>query len=277
MPAKPKVGDVYRTENVSGVVFEEVEVTEVGKTVAGPRGAIAGAIVARELHLDRSHENKTFAPGYGEFRTAAGGDLEALALAVSTDALPGAPPAELRFMSTAAEAILESARLREWDAAAATLGNMREAWKTSRSREQPRMVAARMSDNLGALTRAVKRREVTATAQSALDVAQGALDLRLRQRPPTEIDGERFHLWTQQLRVDAAAEDGDGVTGDVAVLEWIRDRIAATLGAVGRREVDSRLRELRTAADAGNLRSAADHAARLGARSRILLTSSPSG
>ena len=38
MPANPRLGDVHRPENVPGLVWEEVEVTEVGKTVDGPRG-----------------------------------------------------------------------------------------------------------------------------------------------------------------------------------------------------------------------------------------------
>jgi hypothetical protein len=56
----------------------------------------------------------------------------------------------------------------------------------------------------------------------------------------------------------------------VAVLEWIRDRIAHTLEAAGRSEINSRLRALRAATDARNLPAAADHAARLGARLRGL-------
>ena len=36
--------------------------------------------------MDGTTEDKTFAPGYGEFYTAGGGDVEALALAVPTDA-----------------------------------------------------------------------------------------------------------------------------------------------------------------------------------------------
>ena len=101
-------------------------------------------------------------------------------------------------------------------------------------------------------------------------MAQSVLDLELRYRPPAEIDSARFNLWTQQLRVDAAAKDLAGVTGDVAVLEWIRDRIAHTLNTAGRSEINSRLRALRAATDARNLPAAADHAARLGARLRGL-------
>ena len=270
MPPEPKVGDVFRTENVPGIVFEEVRVKEVGKTVPGPHGPVTGAIVAEELHLDRTTEEKTFAPGYGEFRTSGGGDLEALALAVPRDALAGPPPAELETLSTSAAGILESARLRDWEAASATLRRLRAAWPALEARHPPPMIAARMRDAIRALTAAVRARRAAPATQAAIDVARSALDLRLRHRPAAEIDAARFELTTQQLRVDAAAGDLAGVTGDVALLEWIRDRFANTLSPAGRAEVDTRLRALRAAADARNLPAAADHAARLGARLRSL-------
>jgi hypothetical protein len=113
------------------------------------------------------------------------------------------------------------------------------------------------------------------TAQKAIDVAQSVFDLELRYRPPAEINAARFHLWTQQLRVDAAGKNLDGVTGDVAVLEWIRDRFVHTLDPSARSEINSRLRALRGATDARNLPAAADHAARLGARLRDLEQNPP--
>ena len=45
--------------------------------------------------MDGATEDKTFAPGYGEFSAGGGGDLEAVALAVPVDAVGGAPPAGL--------------------------------------------------------------------------------------------------------------------------------------------------------------------------------------
>jgi len=270
MPAEPKVGDVYRTENAPGIVFEEVTVKSTGKTVAGPRGPVEGGMVAHELHSDRTSEDKIFAPDYGEFRTEGGGDLEALALAVPTDALPGPMPAELASLSESAEGILEAARIADWEGAAATIKRMNAGWSALRAGNPPPMVAARLSNRLAALTGSVKARRPARTTQKAIDVAQSVLDLELRYRPPTEIDRDRFHLWTQQLRVDAAAKNLAGVTGDVAVLEWIRDRIAHTLDPAGRGEINARLRGLRSATDAKNLPAAADHAARLGARLRAL-------
>jgi hypothetical protein len=270
MPAHPKVGDVYRTENVPGVVFEEVTTKSVGKTVAGPHGPVNGAIVSEELHSDGTHEDKIFAPGYGEFRTTGGGDLEAMALAVPADTLPGGPPAELKSLETGAIGTLELVRIGEWEAASAAAEHMNAGWKDISAAGQPPMVATRLSAGLTALTRAVRTHKSQRAAQSAIDVAQSVLDLELRYRPPADIDRERFRLWTQQLRVDAAAKDLSGVAGAVAVLEWIRDRIANSLDPAGRADVDARLRALRSAADAKNLPAAADHAARLSARLRAL-------
>jgi len=68
MPADPKVGNVYRPENIPGVVFEEVTVQAVSQTVGGPRGPVSGAIFVQEHLMDGTIEDKVFAPGYGEFR-----------------------------------------------------------------------------------------------------------------------------------------------------------------------------------------------------------------
>src|SRR5439155_22121051 len=131
-------------------------------------------------------------------------------------------------------------------------------------------VAARLKAVVGSLNAAVQARRPMRAEQAAIDVALSTLDLELQYRSPAAIDTERFVLRTQQLRLDAARNDLAAVTGDVAVLEWIRDRIADTLPPAGRREIDIRLRALRSAADARNLPAAADHAARLASRLRLL-------
>jgi hypothetical protein len=114
MPADPQLGDVYRPENIPGLVFEEVTVKRVGETVEGPRGPVKGAIIAEELHQDGMREDKTFAPGYGEFFTGAGGDVEALALAVPTDRLPGPVPVELEALVAGADDVFDQAQSGDW-------------------------------------------------------------------------------------------------------------------------------------------------------------------
>jgi len=82
------------------------------------------------------------------------------------------------------------------------------------------------------------------------------------------VETDRFHLHAQQLRVHAAADDLAGVAGEVAVLEWIRDRLAGSLSANRLDYLDAELRAIRGAADAGNVQAAADHAARAAAQLR---------
>ncbi len=86
----------------------------------------------------------------------------------------------------------------------------------------------------------------------------------------TEIDRGRFEIWSYQTLVDATARDGGSVSGDVATLEWIRNRFAHTLEPAETNELDARLRALRIAADGGRLAAAGDHAVRLAARLRSL-------
>jgi hypothetical protein len=269
MPANPKLGDVYRTENAPPVVFEEVTVKSVGQTVAGPTSPVDGAMVARELHSDGTSEDKVFAPGYGEFRTAGGGDLEALALAVPRNARPGPSPPELQALLTDAVAAVEFVRLGEWDSVSSTVLHMNALWQKLRTRDQPHMVAARIDAALEALTHAAEQHQPRRISQAAIDAAQSTLDLQLRYRPAAQIDAGRFRLWTQQLRLDAAANDLGAVTGDIAVLEWIRERFAYVVPTAARADIDARLRDLRATADARNLPGAADHAARLASRLRL--------
>jgi len=267
MPAEPRLDDVYRPENVPGIVFEEVTVREIGKRVRGPRGPVDGAIVVDELHVDGGREDKTFAPGYGEFRTGSKTEVEALALAVPTDALDGPAPEQLDVVATGARGLLGSAQAEDWAAARAALKRMRAAWNAVKPGRPP-LLAAQTDGGLRRLRRAIRARSVRRAATAAIDLGLAALDLALQYRPPVDVDRARFDLWASKVLVDAAARDRAAVAGDVASLEWIRDRFAHALEPADRAELDAGLRATRAAADAGNLRAAGDHAARTAARLR---------
>lgn len=263
MPADPKRGAVYRPENAPGLVFEEVTVKTVDKRVAGPFGSVDGAIVAGELHQDGSREDKTFAPGYGEFFTGSGGDVEAMALAVPTDALDGPVPAELQALSAAADKSFAAARSGNWKRAAASLDALSAAWKAYPLEQRSPRLASEMSRAFDRLSAAIDARNKARAGTAAIDVAQSTLDLELRYRPPAEIDRARFELWARQLLVDSTARNMDGVCGDVATLEWIRDRFAGTLDAVDRTRIDAQLVTLRSKVGDEDLRALAAGAARL--------------
>jgi hypothetical protein len=242
MPADPKVGDAHRPENIAGLVFEEVTVKEVGKTVAGPRGPIHGAIVTRELHDDGSFEEKVFAPGYGEFFTASGGDVEALALGVPTDSLPGGVPVPLAAISTGADQVYAA----PGSAARAVVSRMNDAWTTyRRSGDVPVRLVGHTGQALKSLSGAVAGGNRAAVRQAALNAKQAALDLELQYRPASDVDRGRFDAWLRQLLVDAQAKDGGAVLGDVATLEWVRDRFEADLDPVDRTRLDTLLTDLR--------------------------------
>ena len=263
MPADPKVGDAYRTENTPGIAFEEVTVKAVGKTLDGPLGPVKGGLLAEELHMDGKTEGKTFAPGYGEFYTSDASDVEALALAVPTDALPGPLPDELGNLYNGALHTFDAAKSRDWNAASAAVNKMNAAWKTYRRGKVPKKIEPRMNEALTALKAAVDARDAERTSQAAIDVAQWNLDLWLQYRPQTEIDLARMDLWAAQLTLDASGGDGSAVGGDVFTIGYIRDRILNTLDDADVVRVDTEVQQLQVAAADKDLAAASDAAERL--------------
>jgi hypothetical protein len=245
MPADPKVGDVYRPENIPGLVFEEVTVKAVGRTLPGPLGPVKGGLVIEELHLlDNTREMKTFAPGYGEFLTGGGGDIEALTLALPTDALSGPTPAELMRLERSAMQVVEVVQAKRWPVARRELARMTGAWSRIRAGEVPDRIEARMNAELASLERALRRRNAATAGGSAIEVARLSLDLQLRHRPVAEVDLARFGLWAAQLSLDAAAGDTAGITGDLFTLDYIRDRIHRSLSRAELARLNTELEEL---------------------------------
>lgn len=244
MPADPQVGDVYRPENIPGFVFEEVTVMAIDESLDGPLGPITGGLLITELHMDGATEEKTFAPGYGEFFTGGGGETEALALAVPTDAASGGIPAELEIMSTSAFDALAASTSEDWDAASAAVDELIGAWEAYPAADTPRLVGPAVEDALGSLRSTVDDQDGAGTVQAALEVARLTLDLELRYRPPAEIDLARFDLWLAQLELDAAATDGALVNGDYFALDYVRDRILHVLDPAEVASINVALEEL---------------------------------
>jgi hypothetical protein len=257
MPAHPQVGGVNRSENIPGLVFEEVTTKQVGLTLHGPRGPVAGGMLGSELHDDGTREDKVFAPGYGEFRSAAGGDLEAMALAVPTDGRPGPVPAELTRLRASADRAYHAATERRWRAAAKAARRAAAAWRAHRTAAVPPRLVAPLTQALARLTHAVTHHRRTLARTAAISTAQAALDLELQYRPPADIDRERFVLWARRAAVDAAARDTAGPYSDISALEWVRDRIMRAVDPVTLVRIDAGLTDLRSQVDDGKLKAAA--------------------
>jgi hypothetical protein len=263
MPADPQVGDVYRTENAPGFVFEEVTVRSTDETLDGPLGRIQGGMLADELHSDGKTEQKVFAPGYGEFYTAGGGDVEALGLAVPTDAATEPLPAELTTLSNGALEIFDLAGSGDWAAASATLHAMEAAWQTYRTGDVPRLIEPRMNEALAVLARAVRSRQMAEARTAAIQAARSSFDLQLPYRPEAEVDLARMDLWAAQLVVDEAAGDADGVGADAFALDYDRDRIRDAVDARDLVRINTEIGTIQVAVVDGELAGAAAAAERL--------------
>jgi hypothetical protein len=263
MPGDPQVGDVYRTENAPGFVFEEVTVRAVDQTLKGPTGPIQGGLLAEELHSDGKTEQKVFAPGYGEFYTSGGGDVEALALAVPTDALDGEVPAELTTLSDGALEIFDAAGSGDWAAASATIGDMEAAWQAYRGGDVPRLIEPRMDQALSALAGAVRARTSIEARDAAIQAARSSLDLQLPYRPQAEIDLARTDLWAAQLLVDEAAGDAAGVGADQFAMDYDRDRVRGAVDARDLTLIDTEIGAIQVAVADQDLPAAAAAAERL--------------
>jgi hypothetical protein len=259
MPADPQPGDVYRTENVPGFVFEEVTVKQVDRAVRGPLGPVEGAIGVSELHMDKTRETKTFAPGYAEFFTGGQGDVEALALAVPTDVAEGSEPRELSSLQDQAKAIYTGSGSVEPGAVA----RIEAAWANYPRGQIPFRIRPVMVAAIEQLARATKEGDRAAARAAAFEVGQLSLDLALRYRPQAEVDRGRLALWASRLRLDAAAGDAAAVNGDVFTIDYIRDRITDSLDPAALQSVDTAVTELQAASLDGELEEAAATAADL--------------
>ena len=244
MPAHPRTGDVYRPENIPGLVFEEVTVLEA-----------RGEMLRVEEHLmEGDIEHKEFSPGYGEFRALAPDEMLTVALAVPVDALGGPAPGALAELRRGATDVLQPSP--DWAGLPAVAAASSRMWEPLAA-GAPELLRAEMTTALAALTAAVDVRDLRAAHAAAMTVAQAGLDLQLRHQAPPQVDLQRLGLWARQVVVDAASGDGAAVSGDVAVLETIWRRAHQAADPAGAWRVTDLLARLQAAAESGDLPAAA--------------------
>jgi hypothetical protein len=228
MPARPAVGDVYRPENIPGRVFEEVTVRKVDRTVPGPRGRVAGAVVVEEELEDGTRELKTFAPGYGEFRArvASSDELVNVAVAVPIDATSAPMPPALALLATTASEALDAVRAQDWTAAEARVDAARAVWRAGNPADFPPRLGAQLEHELATLGKAVASRRPLAAGHGALELTTAVLDLQLLYRPVDAVDCDRLAALERRATLDASADPG-GAAGDAVATATIRERLPA--------------------------------------------------
>ena len=265
-PSAPAVGDVWLAEDAYPEAWEQITVIQVDQTRDGPSGPIEGVVEANELKTNGDIELKVFARGYGEFTTGSAADdnLEALALAIPTDALNEAKPAELDTLSSGLADVFASAETEDWTAAAASLSVAETAWAAlTIAAVQPPLLEAEMDRVLADLDTSVAAQDAHQARNDAIQVARVAYDLRLRFDRIVDIDAVRLDLWLAQVAVDAEVGDSGSARGDAAVADLIWKRFRHTIEASLAAEIERQLGDLVTAADAGDVTEAATQAATL--------------
>ena len=228
MPANPKLGDVYRPENIPGFAFEEVTVKATNQTVAGPKGPVAGAIFVQECLADGVLEDKTFAPGYGEFKFSVPvkAEVAQVALSVPIDALKGPAPAALAAVADDAGKLFRTAETKRWAELDRTVKAIERSWAKYKGGTQvPERLATQVELALKVMAKAIREKNTRELRQAAIDVAQAGLDIELRYRVPAEVDKDRIAVWRQQLVHDQATGDAGNVKSDKATIEAIRARM----------------------------------------------------
>jgi len=76
IPAHPKVGHKFKSEDVNKEIHEDDEVVAVGETVSVPAGTYENCVKVKEILADGEIEFKFYAPGVGVVREVpAGGDV----------------------------------------------------------------------------------------------------------------------------------------------------------------------------------------------------------
>ena len=262
MPANPQIGNVYRVENLPGIVFEEVMVKAISQTLEGPRGLVQGVLFVQQIGLDGFPVIKAFAPGYGEFLAHS----EDAAVALPTDSIKGTAPAELKALLSGATTMLGTVETTDWKVLTDTLKSMTgaiEAFHASAASNQFPLLNTPLDRAFAALTEAVNVQSLEDVHGTAFDVAIAVLDLEMPYRTPVESDLARFALWNQRIGIDSAEDSPDNVLGDVAVLELIWSRVGHTIDASKGKGIVAQLEKLRAAANKEEMTDAANASAGL--------------
>lgn len=182
-----------------------------------------------EVLLDGTLEDKTFAPGYGEFVASVptSDELVMVAVATPTDTADGPPPRALDRLADTATALYRAADRRHGRSHVARLaaGAHRQAAAFTGTGEVPPLLAEPLAGVLVELDAALDARSRGDLKQAAIDLALAVLDIEMRWDHRAGIDSDRVEAWQRQRRLDRAAGDTAGAAGDT-VIRAIGDRTA---------------------------------------------------
>jgi hypothetical protein len=227
MPANPQVGDMFRPENIPGLVFEEVTVMKTGLTVEGPTGPVPDSILVQEALLDGSLEDKYYAPGYGEFQAivAESDELVTVAVAAPTDHTDAREPRALDRLSDLSDRLYRATTGRGWSRLEFLARAVRRDAKMVNASVAPPFLRDQLNAAVASVDDAIEARSRKDLRQGAIDLELSTLDVELRFDDGDDVDEDRIGAWLRQVKLDRAAGDAIAVASDRVILGAIRTRL----------------------------------------------------
>lgn len=223
MPADPQVGDLFHSENIPDLVYEEDLVVSTTETVEGPSGPIEGALKIQET-VEGTLEEKYWAPGYGEFRAIVPDEEDVvLVFALPNDATGDAVPVELDDL------VVNAIEIGAPDTDADRRADLLEQITTTV--EEGNVipdVAAPFGDALeeavDELTTAVEDDDDEAVAEAAIAVELSALDVLMTYGELPDL--ARIDALNRRLQLELAAGDETAAFNTATVIDalWARSQ-----------------------------------------------------
>lgn len=226
MPADPQVGDVFRPENIPGLVFEKDRVLSTTKTIDGPRGPIEGVVKVREVLMDGTSEFKFWVPGYGEFRALVPGEEDvSTVFALPIDAQADPAPSSLTDLRRRAADAHELAVAGDLAALAESVTSMQADWAAYDPQSRPVIpdeFVTTVDDALSALSDAVESEDVEAAQQAAIEVELATLVVITTHGEPQ--DALRIDALSRRRDIEAARKDRPAAASTAALISALSAR-----------------------------------------------------
>ncbi len=224
----------------------------------GPFGPIDAVLLVEEHHADGALEEKAFAPDYGEFYTAADAEVEALAMAVPTDAAAGEMPDALSNAMTLSASAVQASLDEDLSEVERLARELESAVSDLAESEIPALLGPLLDDAVATLAGAAAEGDATGSAAAAIETARLVGDLTLRYLSIPEVDLGRIGVWGAQLVVDAGAEDMEAVQADAFALTYTRERVVGEVDGEVLTALNVALEELQGAVDDEDFEAIAD-------------------
>ncbi len=255
MPARPKVGQVFNSENLPGIVYETDKIVSLSEKTTTPLGSITDGLLVQETLMDGSVESKVYAAEFGIVEEREGNEHVNLALFSRSETATGNVPEALQTIEAQAEDIVDIAPDGNWAQIASDVAIIAEAWKTYQSSTSDNAIVQAFYDSfitaLTHLTEASTAKNTEFTLQSANNVSAAVVDLFTVYNPVIPVDLGWLDVIERQTVFDATAGQLSAAADSIAKANaiWVRLRpsVLAHKGTEVALEFEANLYAQRTA------------------------------